>query len=146
MPEDVSFRTKPQLAQLMLGRALESGVPFGWVTGDEIYGSDRNLRLYLEREGLFQVLAIKRNEKLWALTEKGPRQVWAGWLGSQVDESAWVRCSAGDGAEDVRLVYRGDKATQRAWQRLLAACCPAAVWPTPGNWPTTSVLGRRGQP
>ena len=28
VPESVGFRTKPQLAQLMLGRALESGVPF----------------------------------------------------------------------------------------------------------------------
>ena len=74
VPEEVVFRTKPELAQLMLERALESGVPFGWVAGDEVYGSDRNLRLWLERVGLFHVLAIKRNEKLWALTEKGPRQ------------------------------------------------------------------------
>ena len=34
VPEGVSFRTKPQLAQLMLERAVESGVPFGWVAGD----------------------------------------------------------------------------------------------------------------
>ena len=32
-PEKVAFRTKPQLARRMLERALESGVPFGWVTG-----------------------------------------------------------------------------------------------------------------
>ena len=35
VPEDVCFRTKPQLAQLMLRRALESGVPFAWFTGDD---------------------------------------------------------------------------------------------------------------
>ena len=35
VPESVGFRTKPQLAQLMLKRALESGVPFGWVAGDD---------------------------------------------------------------------------------------------------------------
>ena len=75
VPADVGFRTKPQLARRMLERALESGVPFGWVAGDEVYGSDRNLRLWLEREGIPHVLAIKRNEKLWAVTEKGPRQV-----------------------------------------------------------------------
>ena len=34
----------------MLGRALDSGVPLGQFTGDEVYGSDRNLRLWLERE------------------------------------------------------------------------------------------------
>ena len=32
VPEDVSFRTKPRLAQEMLERALEAGVPFAWVT------------------------------------------------------------------------------------------------------------------
>ena len=41
VPESVGFRTKPQLAQLMLERAVESGVPFGWVAGDEVYGNDR---------------------------------------------------------------------------------------------------------
>ena len=103
VPEEVSFRTKPQLAQLMLERALESGVPFGWVAWDEVYGSGRNLRLWLEREGLSHVLAIKRNEKLWALTEKGPRQVRADQLASQVEETGWVRCSAGNGAKGPRL-------------------------------------------
>ena len=74
VPEGVAFRTKPQLAQLMLERAVESGVPFGWVAGDEVYGNDRNLRLWLERRCVPHVLAIKRSEKLWALTDRGPRQ------------------------------------------------------------------------
>ena len=87
----------------MLERALESEVPFGWVTGDEVYGSDRGLRLWLEGEGSPHVLAIKRNEKLWACTEKGPRQVRADRLTAQVEESGWTRCSAGDGAKGPRL-------------------------------------------
>ena len=103
VPVEVAFQTKPQLAQLMLERAVESGVPFGWVAGDEVYGSDRNLRLWLEREGVPHVLVIKRNEKLWALTDQGPRQVRADWLASQVDETGWVRRSAGDGAKGPRF-------------------------------------------
>ena len=103
VPEDVGFRTKPQLAQLMLERALESGVPFGWVAGDEVYGNDRNLRLWLEREGLSHVMAVKRSEKLWALTEKGPRQVRADRLASQFEETGWVRCSSGDGAKGPKV-------------------------------------------
>ena len=51
VPEDVGFQTKPRLAQRMLERALESGVPFRWVAGDEVYGNDRNLRLWLEHQG-----------------------------------------------------------------------------------------------
>ena len=99
VPDEVVFRTKPQLAQRMLERAVESGAPFGWVAGDEVYGNDRNLRLWLEREEIPHVLAIRSNEKLWALTDKGPRQVRADRLASQVYETGWTRCSAGDGAK-----------------------------------------------
>ena len=77
VPADAALRTKGQLAQEMLERAVESEVPFGWFTADEVYGSDRNLWLWLERADVPHVLAIKRSEKLWALTEKGPRQVRA---------------------------------------------------------------------
>ena len=103
VPEHVEFRTKPQLAQMMLERAVESGIPFGWVTGDAVYGSDRNLRRWLEREGIPHVLAIKSNEKLWAWAEKGPRQVRADRLASWVDECDWHRLSAGDGAKGPRF-------------------------------------------
>ena len=103
VPESVGFRINPRLAQLMLERALELGIPFAWVAGDEVYGNDRNLRLWLEREGVPHVLAIKRSEKLWALTDRGPRQVRADRLASGVEECAWVRCSAGDGAKGPRV-------------------------------------------
>ena len=103
VPEDAVFRTKPQLAQLMLGRAVELGVPFTWFTGDEVYGSDRKLRLWLEREEIPHVLAIKSNEKLWALTDKGPLQVRADRLASGLAESGWVRLSAGNGAKGPRV-------------------------------------------
>ena len=103
VPEDAGFQTKPRLAQRTLERALESGVPFGWVAGDEVYGNDRNLRLWLEREGIAHVLAIKSNEKLWAWTDKGPGQVRADRLASQVEEVGWIRCSAGDGAKGPRV-------------------------------------------
>ena len=41
VPEEVGFQTKPQLGQAMVERALATGVPFGWVTGDTVYGGDR---------------------------------------------------------------------------------------------------------
>ena len=103
VPEDAVFQTKAKLAQLILGRALESGVPFAWFTGDEVYGSDRKLRVWLEREEIPHVMAIKSNEKLWALTDKGPLQVRADRLASGVEESEWVRCSAGNGAKGPRI-------------------------------------------
>ena len=99
VPEDVCFRTKPQLAKRMVERALESGIPFAWVAGGEVYVSDRDLRLWLERVGVAHVLAIKCNEKLWACMETGPKQVRADRLASQVDETGWKRLNAGNGAK-----------------------------------------------
>ena len=99
----VAFRTKPQLARGMVERAVESGVPFGWVAGDTVYGSDRKLRRWLEQQEIPHVLAVKSNEKLWAWTEEGPRQVRADRLASQVEESGWIRLSAGDGAKGPRV-------------------------------------------
>ena len=148
VPEYVGFRTKPQLAQMMLERAVESGIPFGWVTGDEVYGSDRNLRLWLEREGIPHVLAIKRSEKLWAWTDKGPRQVRADRLALGVEESGWQRLSAGDGAKGPR-VYDWTTVAIRPLREpgkeywLLAR---RRALPSLMSWPTTSVMALRGQP
>ena len=103
MPESVRFRTEPQLAKLMLGRALESGVSFAWFTGDEVYGSDRKSRLWLEGEVIPNVMVIKSNEKLWTLTDKRPLQVRADRLASGVAQSAWVQCNAGNGSKGPRV-------------------------------------------
>ena len=103
VPADVAFRTKPELARAMLERALEAGVPAGWVTGDEVYGGDRRLRVWLEQRGVGHVLAVKRSEPLWAATDRGPAQVAAADLAAALPARAWRRLSAGDGAKGPRL-------------------------------------------
>jgi len=57
VPDTVQFATKPQLARQMLQRVLKAQVPHAWVSGDEVYGSDRRLRLWLEEQGEAYVLA-----------------------------------------------------------------------------------------
>ena len=47
-PQDTAFATKPALARRMITRALDAGVPAAWVAGDEVYGSDPDLRAELE--------------------------------------------------------------------------------------------------
>jgi SRSO17 transposase len=111
VPEEVSFRTKPQLARAMLERAQERGVPFAWVTGDEVYGSDRRLRVWLEQQEWAHVLAVKSNEPLWA----GLRQVRADRLAGQVPPEEWVRLSAGDGAKGPRF-YDWIRVPIRPWK------------------------------
>src|SRR5215210_3431628 len=59
IPDAVEFATKPTLAGEMIGRALDAGLPCAWVLGDEIYGSDRRLRIDLESRKQPFVLAIR---------------------------------------------------------------------------------------
>jgi len=103
VPTGTPFQTKPQLARAMLERTLAAGVTAGWVTGDEVYGGDRRLRVWLEGRGQAHVLAIKRTEPLWAATRRGPAQVPAADLVAALPDDAWVRLSAGDGAKGPRL-------------------------------------------
>ena len=103
VPEGVAFRTKAQLAQGMIGRAVAAGVPFAWVTGDTVYGNDRKLRRWLEEQGLCYVLAVKNNEPLWADTERGSAQVAARRLAEEIPDDEWQRLSAGDGSKGPRL-------------------------------------------
>ena len=103
VPKELIFQTKPELAQRMLERASEAGVPAAWVTADEVYGGARRLRLWLESAHQPFVLAIKRTEPLWVLTERGPQQRPAADIAADVASDAWVCLSAGDGAKGPRL-------------------------------------------
>jgi SRSO17 transposase len=100
VPDNVEFATKPQLARQKLERALDSGVPCGWVTADEVYGGDRPLRLWLESRAQSFVLAVKKNEPLWW---KGPTYVRPDKIVQALPSQAWRRLSAGIGAEGARL-------------------------------------------
>ena len=103
VPDQVTFHTKPQLAQAMLERTVTAGVPAGWVTADTIYGGDRRLRMWLEERAIAYVLAVKRTEPLWTWTDHGPGQVAAERLVALVPAEQWLRISAGQGSKGRRL-------------------------------------------
>lgn len=100
IPDTVEFATKPELAREMIERALDAGVPCGWVTGDEVYGGDRRLRLWLEQRGQAFVLAVPRNEPLWC---PPARQERAEKIAQCLRPQAWKRLSAGAGAKGERV-------------------------------------------
>jgi SRSO17 transposase len=103
IPEEVTFATKPALAGRMIGRALDAGLPCAWVLGDEIYGSDRRLRMDLERREQPFVFAIRSNEKLWAMLDGHLGQHAASRLAASLPARAWRRLSAGAGSKGERL-------------------------------------------
>jgi SRSO17 transposase len=99
---EVEFRTKPELALAMLTRALEAGVPAGWVTADEIYGQNSGLRLALEERGMPYVLAVPVNQYTIAAAGR-IAQTRVDALSAALPETAWRRLSAGAGAKGPRL-------------------------------------------
>jgi hypothetical protein len=124
VPEEVQFRTKPQLAQLMLERALDAGVPAPWVTADEGYGGNPALRQWLEARGVWHVLAVKYTELLQVGGPKGPGRTSAEQLAAAVPAEQWITCSAGHGAKGPpaeRLDPRGAGGTGHHWHGQVAA-------------------------
>lgn len=104
IPPDTPFRTKPQLAETMLARALEAGVPAAWVAGDEIYGSDGSLRRALERRDQAYVLAVRGNEAVTTWPPYGaPEQSTTAVLGERLAPDTWQRLSCGEGAQGPRV-------------------------------------------
>jgi SRSO17 transposase len=100
---DVDFQTKPELALAMLSRALDAGVPAGWIAGDEVYGQHSGLRLALEERGMPYVLAVPVNQYTIAAPEGRLAQYRVDALSAVVPETTWSRLSAGAGAKGPRL-------------------------------------------
>jgi SRSO17 transposase len=99
IPEQVELATKPELARQMIQTALDEKLPFKWVTGDSIYGSDRRLRRGLEEQEVSFVRAVPKNEPLWY---KGFKQWPASEMAQRVEPKDWQRLSAGAGAKGPR--------------------------------------------
>lgn len=103
VPEDVSFMTKPQLAQQMIGRALDQGLRPKWVLGDEVYGSDSKTRRFLESYGQPYVLAVSSQQRLWVEGSGGFQQKRVDAIARDLDEEAWFRMSVADGSKGPRV-------------------------------------------
>ncbi len=100
VPDAVRFATKPLLAREMVERAVEADVPFGWLTGDEAYGQDTKLRMWLEVNDIAHVLAVPCNTMVVSqrlLKERVDR------LAAAVDATGWLRLSCGAGAHGERI-------------------------------------------
>jgi SRSO17 transposase len=98
IPAAVAFATKGDLAQAMLTRAFAADVPAAWVTGDEIYGNDGDLRRWLEAEQRPYVLAVARSHPVW---QEGV-QVRVDALLATIPEDSWQRITVGAGSKGPR--------------------------------------------
>jgi SRSO17 transposase len=99
VPPGVKFATKPALSRKMIERAQQAGVPFQWVTGDEVYGNDSQMRRWLEGRKIYYVLAVSSQYQVFY---EGTRR-WAAEIATLLGQKEWRRLSAGAGAKGERL-------------------------------------------
>ena len=82
----------------MLSRAVEAGVPAGWVAGDEVYGGNPALRARIRDLKLGYVLMIACNQHV--PTPAGPMP--ADQCAKLAPKGSWQRLSAGQGSKGER--------------------------------------------
>ena len=121
VPGDVQFASKTDLARLMLGRALDAGMPASWVTADEAYGKDGSLRGWLEQRRVGYVVAVPKSQAVAGDAGRSRADV----LTAHAPGQAWKRRSCGNGSKGPR-VYDWAAATLPAdgteppgWSRFL---------------------------
>jgi SRSO17 transposase len=71
IPEDVTFKTKPQLALQMIGRAVADGVPKGVVLADSAYGTSGDFRAQVRSLGLHYAVGVEPQTTLRLLDNEG---------------------------------------------------------------------------
>ncbi|RUL91252.1 IS701 family transposase [Verrucosispora sp. FIM060022] len=100
VPDQVEFATKPALARQMIAAALDAGVPFRWVTGDEVYGADPSLRADLEDRRIGYVLAVGCDRRVHV--NNGRTLVRVDDLADRIPTTEWQQHSCGPGAKGPR--------------------------------------------
>jgi SRSO17 transposase len=104
IPESVTFRTKPELGQQMIGRVQAAGVPIGWVVADTVYGHSPDLRTFLEEQGLAYALAVPSTEVVCVQTRAGLLLADVASIAQQVLRTRdWQCLSPGLGSRGERL-------------------------------------------
>jgi SRSO17 transposase len=105
IPETVRFQTKCELARQMVERVHRAQIPISWVVADTVYGSNLDLRTWLEAHGYQYVLAVTGDEPVGIRTsdrrrwQVEVREVEALKLHAQ----DWQRLSMSDGTKGPRL-------------------------------------------
>jgi SRSO17 transposase len=73
VPEDVEFKTKPELALEMIKEAKKNDVEFGWVNADSLYGRSSSFRENLDEEDVTYMVDIPKDTKVWLAEEIDPQ-------------------------------------------------------------------------
>lgn len=108
VPEEIEFKTKPELGLDLIHEAVENNVPFGWINGDTAYGRSIKFRESLDGDDLTYMLDIPCDTLVWlpgwidsstGKPHRPPKRVDE--LKDELDSSQMVRVF-------IRDTYRGE--------------------------------------
>jgi SRSO17 transposase len=122
IPDDVEFRTKEELALLMIDRAVADGVPGGIVLGDSWYGRSQRFRSAVRAHGFDYALGILPQQKMWRLDKRErriPDAEDARTIAERLGEKAFRRITWRDGT---MRESRNKLSSRFAFCRVKVAC------------------------
>lgn len=104
IPATVPFRTKPQLAILMLQRLRQAQVSVEWVVADSVYGGNTDLRIWLETHMQPYVMAVACDEPIVLhLPTAGVRRLEVRDVPALLCASCWQSLAMSEGTKGPRL-------------------------------------------
>jgi len=79
VPEDLLYKTKPEIGLELVGRAVKRGnLPFSWVAADALYGDSPAFRDGVAALDKYYFTAIKENTLIWPTAPKVHVPEWKG--------------------------------------------------------------------
>ena len=169
VPDEVTFRTKPEIALDQIRAALEAGAPPGVVLMDAGYGADTRLRSALAGLGLAYVAGVQPHTSVWTRANPSPAvRPWSGrgrptsrmvrdphhqpqsveGLSLSLPAEAWEMISWREGSADL-LISRFARVRVRAAHRDFDRSVPRdeewllVEWPAEEEKPTKFWLANR---
>lgn len=104
IPKTVSFCTKPQLAIRMLERLRQAQIAVDWVVADSVYGSNPDLRSYLQADKQPYVMAVACDEPIVLdVPSRGVRRLEVQELPALLGPADWQTLSMSEGTKGPRL-------------------------------------------
>ena len=148
IPDEISFKTKPEIALAQIRWACEAGLPRGVVLMDAGYGVDTDLRMNITALGLSYVAGIQSHTRQYGRLARGRGRQRNGWdAGVDLSCCAATTSTSRPRSRSLRLACRGvpgarshgGKPRRRSCPRDLPACAFVSRIGTTGS-PTA---GRR---
>jgi SRSO17 transposase len=103
IPEQVQFRTKPELAIDMIKRAVFDELPPGIVLADSAYGTNTWFREQIRQLNLHYAVAIDRTLKVWrmdAIARRSGDALCVADVAAQLPRKAFRRCTWREGTKE----------------------------------------------